>query len=99
MPGFVCELDVMKNIFRQILTVNDLRNTLFCDIDCQVGAFGKLIHFVDPREPFYLTPPCLSIKTMSVGLFAMFQWGSNVDQEEISARTSILEDSVACKLS
>ena len=79
--------------------MNDLRNTLFCDIDCQVGALGKLIHFVDPREPFYLTPPCLSIKTMSVGHFTMFQWGSNVDQEKISAGTSILEDSVARKLS
>lgn len=80
--------------------MNDLRHGLIGQIDLQVGIGRFLVRVIDPSEASDLPIARLGVDALTVRLLAVGERGSDVDEEEGSARgTSGRGNDVPCGLS
>lgn len=75
-------------------TVHDFGNSLLSHVDCEVRFRRSLIHVVHTSEVCDLACTSAGVDTLAVGLFAVLERGSNVDQEEVASAT-LVDDGVA----
>lgn len=76
--------------------MNDLRYTLFCQIHGQIRSLWCLIGIADACEVFDLASSGLSIDPFAVCLLAVFQRCGHMYEEEVTTRTTRLQDGFPC---
>jgi len=78
--------------------MDDLGDGVLGHIEGEISLFGRLIDIVDTSKALNLTSPRFRVEALPVGLLAVFEWSSDVDEEEVGTSTTVLEDSLLRRL-
>lgn len=80
---------------RKRRTMDNLRNAVPRDVNCQVRIFRDLESLVHPNHALDDSIPRLSIHTTPVGSLAIIKRGRNVNKEEVPAGACLMHDCLA----